>query len=367
MKVLHILNELSFSGAEMMYVSSAKLFKQLGCKLYVVSTSEILGDYSMYFYDVGYVVVQFQYSKSLLGRWDFYQKLSHYIKKEGIDVVHVHRDDVKFIASFCAWFNNIKIICTHHSLYRTHWYSLHYHCIQRWLMTYVFGCIQQSISYSVFVNEKLYFHNETILVNNWYDNQKFFPAVRGEKEYARNKLGISQSSKVVISVGACNDVKRHKDIIEALAFLKQKYPDVCYLHLGDGHKLEEEKSLAKEKGVLNNIIFAGNQLDVRKYLIASDVYVMTSYLEGLSLSTLEAMACGIPTVLYHVPGLCDFNLEMETSIQVEETPEALYVACCEVFDKSNRVYSMVKNAHLLISKRYDMNCNVKQIFELYKV
>ena len=49
MRVLHILDELKFSGAEIMYVAAARQFQDLGCELYVVNTADAMGEYAPFF------------------------------------------------------------------------------------------------------------------------------------------------------------------------------------------------------------------------------------------------------------------------------------------------------------------------------
>lgn len=56
MKVLHILHELKFSGAEIMYVDAASIFQKLGCDLSIVNTANHLGEYAPYFEKAGYKV-----------------------------------------------------------------------------------------------------------------------------------------------------------------------------------------------------------------------------------------------------------------------------------------------------------------------
>ncbi|HFU75310.1 MAG TPA: glycosyltransferase family 1 protein, partial [Arcobacter sp.] len=56
MKVIHILNELKYSGAEIMYVDAASLFQYKGCQLAVVSTAKNVGEFAPKFQEAGYEV-----------------------------------------------------------------------------------------------------------------------------------------------------------------------------------------------------------------------------------------------------------------------------------------------------------------------
>ncbi len=350
----------------MMYVAAAKDFQQLGCQLYVVNTANNLGIYVSHFRDAGYIVLHLPCLNTWFSKCHFCRLIYKYIKKEGIDVIHVHRDDIKFIVAFCAWFCGIRCVCTHHSIYYSNWYSRWYHIILRKISSRVFHCKQQSISRSVYLNERNYYHNDTILVNNWYDKTKFYPASYGEKEDLRRKLNISKDAKVIVSVGSCRELKRHKDIIEAVAIIKKIIPDIYYFHLGEGEMLEEEKRLVSAYELNNSVRFVGNQTDVRKYLVTSDIYVMTSRLEGLSLSTIEAMACGIPTILYNVPGLHDFNMENECSLQVKELPAQLANGCLQLLEDNILAKKLVENALDLVHSKFSMEKNIKEIIALYK-
>ena len=59
---------------------------------------------------------------------------------------------------------------------------------------------------------------------------------------------------------------------------------------------------ARGIGLSGHVFFEGFQTDVRPYLLAGDAFILTSDREGLPLSILEAMACGLPCLVTEVGG-----------------------------------------------------------------
>lgn len=369
MKVLHILNELKFSGAEIMYVDAAPIFQSLGCELFVVNTAENLGEYAFAFEQKGYKVFHVPYPesrKAIAARMAWCSKMIALIKREKIDVVHIHASRLRFCMSYCAWRAGVKVIYTFHNVFMAyHWWSRLYGMMQRQIAKTVFGCKFQTISDSVYRNEKTFWHDKTTLIYNWYNSFRFYPAGVGEKEKVRKELNIPNDSLVIISVGGCSPVKRHTDIIKALPELIKFNHKIIYVHLGNGISLKEEVKLAESLGVANHIRFYGNQTDVRKFLIASDIYVMPSKYEGISLTTIECMACGIPAVLYDVPGLKDFNKETECAILIKEDYHLLAEAIISLFTSKELQLKITSNAKTFVDKYFNIKINAPKIFELY--
>ncbi len=155
--------------------------------------------------------------------------------------------------SFCAWKAGCKSVYTFHNVFRSHWYSYPWHWWLRWCAKHLFGCIFQTISDSVYENERNYYHNNTTKIYNWYGSTRFYPAQANEKQEVRESLNIPQNSLVIVSVGGCSPIKRHTDIIKALPEIIKVLPNTIYLHLGEGISLNEEKALAKELNVEKKI------------------------------------------------------------------------------------------------------------------
>ena len=365
MRVLNVLNELKMSGAEVMYVDAAPIFISLGAELYVLNTSKNLGEYAPLFEKAGYVVLHKYIKNGIINHWRLRHRIISFLKTERFDVVHVHRSDLAWIFAYCCHQLKIPCVYTYHNVFPSNWYSYHLHIFFRWLERSLWSQKQTSISDSVYFHELNYYHNPTLLIYNWWGNNRFFPAEGPEKETIRRKMGISDNAFVLISVGGCSYIKRHHDIIKTLPILKKYFPTLVYLHLGCGDTLDEEIKLARELGVDDCVRFCGNQLDVRSYLVCSDMYIMTSKFEGISLTTIEAMACHIPCILYNVPGLKDFNRDFETSLLISEDIEILAKSIIDLYNNPQKQAFLIKNAHKNIYLKYAMETNARKMFELY--
>jgi glycosyltransferase involved in cell wall biosynthesis len=368
MKVIHILHELKFSGAEIMYVNAAPLFQQKGCELLVLATAADLGEYAPYFEQAGYQVLHKPYPalKNYMSRLIYYYNFAHFIKEKEIDVVHIHSSECMWGMAFAAWIAKKRSVYTFHSVFYSRKITYRYHCLLRWSAKKKFKCKFQSISDSIYEHELKYYHNPTTKIYNWYSNNRFYPALVGEKEKVREELNISSKTFVLISIGGCNSIKRHSEIIKALPLVMSEIPDCIYLHLGKGISEHEEQKLSSELGMETHIQFVGNHRNVRKYLIASDIYLMTSVVEGIPITTIEAMACNIPTILYDVPGLRDFNKEEENSILIPENYNILAKKIIYLFNNPQQALKVAESANQLVHVKFSMENNVEQIFHLYE-
>ena len=72
--------------------------------------------------------------------------------------------------------------------------------------------------------------------------------------------------------------------------------------VGDGPLRTELLEQSQKLGLSDHIFFEGFRAEVLPYLQAANVFILTSRSEGLPLSILEAMACGLPCIVTNVGG-----------------------------------------------------------------
>lgn len=97
-----------------------------------------------------------------------------------------------------------------------------------------------------------------------------------------------EKKKQVIALGRLELVKGHRFLIEAFAGVKDTSWELCVI--GDGSQMAALKQQASNLGISNRVNFKGHQLDFRKELSESQIYVLPSVKEGFPNSLIEAMS-----------------------------------------------------------------------------
>lgn len=143
------------------------------------------------------------------------------------------------------------------------------------------------------------------------DIAKFIPPM--DRNRAKRQVKINPR---YIVIGFCGRIGREKDLptlSKAFRILAKKRRNITLLVVGTGLK-QEEKALMKGK----RIVMAGAKDNVVPYLQAMDIYVLPSLTETTSLSTLEAMSCGLPVVVTRVGYLKRYIKNMTNGIFFEK-------------------------------------------------
>lgn len=139
------------------------------------------------------------------------------------------------------------------------------------------------------------------ILPNGTDLSGFAPATPAERRQAREKLELNVNGPICVSVANFAKVKDVGTVIDAAKLLKDRLPSAQFVLVGDGPLRDELKEQAARLGVLGSVKFVGRQADVRPFLAAADLGVLTSRSEGSSNSVLEYMAVGLPVVLSDIP------------------------------------------------------------------
>jgi glycosyltransferase involved in cell wall biosynthesis len=130
------------------------------------------------------------------------------------------------------------------------------------------------------------------------DPEKFSPEKRSDE--IRTKMGDRDGSPIIFSIRNLEPIYDIETFVRAVPLVLAEIPDVRFVVAGKGSQAEFLKGLAESLNVSSSVVFTGPIPfeEVPKYVASADIYVSTSLSDaGLSASTAEAMASGLPVVI----------------------------------------------------------------------
>ena len=100
----------------------------------------------------------------------------------------------------------------------------------------------------------------------------------------------------IIAVGRLELQKGFDYLLQALAELKSSSKNWGLTILGEGSQRQNLELLCAQLNLTDHVFFAGTVKDVAMFLKQSDLFVLSSRVEGFPLALCEAMACGVPVI-----------------------------------------------------------------------
>lgn len=278
---------------------------------------------------------------------------------DSIDLVHFHLIwfyDKNIIASALKK-AGIPFIITTHGTYSTPHAYTGKRLLAKWL--YEKKYLDMATELHMITREegtglqKYGYHGRIFIAYNGVELEEI-PATRNchyflDKPY-QNKIKL-------IWVGVLREDKNLRSLIKAVALLPNSLREqlVCIL-VGPDYRGNAEKYLAlsRELGCRNNFDYIGPLYGQAKYdaIESADIYVMPSFSEVFSLATLDAMACGKPSL---ITSGCGYNyfIQNDFYVRCEPYPQDIALGLEELFARQSEWIVMGKNARQMVEEEFN--------------
>jgi glycosyltransferase involved in cell wall biosynthesis len=182
----------------------------------------------------------------------------------------------------------------------------------------------------------------------------------------RAELGLEPGVRAIGVVGLLRPQKAHQVLLRAAAVLREDWPQMRVLIVGDGPERERLEGLVDELGLRGTVRFAGLRTDVPDVLGALDIAVCCSDFEGSPLSVLEYMEAGLPVVATEVGGLPDLIEPGVNGLLVApQDPPALAAALAELLSDPDRARAMGARGRERRLAEFDIDVIVGRLEDLY--
>lgn len=262
--------------------------------------------------------------------------LTQILKTKHYDVVHIHGGcDYTFLK--CAKYNNVKtrIVHSHNALIESRssnplyklCRNLYREILNKLYVTEKWACGIEA-GRALWGDRAIRNENVFIMPNAIQTEKYRFK--EGIRHKFRRDLDIENDALVIGTVGRLTYQKNQRFMIKILSRMLQKHSNVYLIMIGDGELEDELKQQAEEYEVDSNIRWLGNRKDVPSILNTLDVFLLTSYYEGLPVVMIEAQANGLPCIVSDVitrecnclSGNRYISLSCEPDIWAREVTEA---------------------------------------------
>jgi glycosyltransferase involved in cell wall biosynthesis len=281
------------------------------------------------------------------------------------DLVHTHGKGAGLYGRLAAWLVGVPAVHTFHGIHYESYSRAGqriYLGLERWLAGLTHTVINVSgTQESEALRLGLARLGRSVVVVNGIDVDE----LAARPASGKAALGLKPDDQVLGCVARFDPVKRHDVLLEALARVAQRHPNVVLLLAGDG---PEKARIDRRAGELKVRVVNPGAIGWQINPYAScDLYVAASSKEGLPLAPLEAMASGLAVVATKVPGHQDVVDDGTTGLLVPpEDHAALAVAIESLLDDPERRRRMGQAGRERVRREFTVHSMVAKTAEVYR-
>lgn len=291
-------------------------------------------------------------------------QIKAYVLKHNIQVIHCHLPWAGIVGRLVGKMTGVPVVYTEHNKWER------YHKLTYFLNKASFSSQQRVIAVSDDVAQSIKKHYKRSaplvqVVLNGINTEKFSNSFSSDKNI-RKELNIPADA-IVIGLACVFRVQKRLLIwLQIAKQLHQQFPNVHFIIAGDGPLRETVFSKAEELQMQSYLHFVGLQPEIRPYLQAMNIFMMSSEFEGLPIALLEAMsmecmpastaAGGIPELIKH---------EKNGLLVPVDQPMSLVETLTPYLEKPEKIHLLAKAARETVERDFSMQQMVNDLEQIY--
>lgn len=226
----------------------------------------------------------------------------------------------------------------------------------------------------VFVSERLRKHfihkfgiseKKSVTIYNGVDTSVFRPK---RNESLRRELGLSSKNVLVGAVGNIRPAKGYHTLLKAAKLVRNKHPECKFAVIGEGSGglLNELYSLRQSLQLEEHFTFLGFRGDIPQIMNNFDIFVLPSISEGFSISTVEAMACGVPVIVTRSGGPEEIIINGQNGIMVERNEEQLADSIMTLIENNDLMKGILTMGHQQAIEKFSLSAMISKYEKIFK-
>jgi glycosyltransferase involved in cell wall biosynthesis len=300
MRVLHVVGESRYGGAATIILGLGHVAQAEGWHVDILTTDPVFQQ-AVKQHGLGLVNLDV-IRREIRPVWDLggLVRLTRYLQKEPYRIVHTHTSKAGFVGRLAARLSGVPVI-----VHTAHGFAFHEDSpvTARRFYSTLERIASRWCDRIVSVSE---FHRTWAIALGMCNPRQIIAIPNGIADIGRNRqvglaelrreMGAEPGDLVVLSMARLAPDKGLEYLIEAATMLPPTGRPIRVVIAGDGPARDQLERLAVSMGATQRVRFLGFREDVGDLLAASDLVVLPSLREGLSIALLEAMAAGKPII-----------------------------------------------------------------------
>ena len=299
MKVLHVTYDMRIGGTEMVIKSLVESSKNTEIDMSIFCIESPLGPWGQELQQEGVIISQFNRRAGF--DWQLIFAIRAHISKNKIDVVHCHQYTPWVYGVMASLFTSAEVIFTEHGRFFPDFGTWKRKIINPILssITADITSISSATKGALIEYENISQEKIEVIYNGIKPLEKLNETATAE---FKRCIGLSSDNLVLGTIARFDPIKNHSMMLSAFASVLESIPNVSLIIVGDGEERANIENKIKKLGIDKNVILTGYQPNPARYMNVFDVFLLSSFSEGTSMTLLEAMSLGKPCVVTDAGG-----------------------------------------------------------------
>lgn len=207
-------------------------------------------------------------------------------------------------------------------------------------------------------------HDHCTVVPNGIDLTAF--ASSKDPETVRISLGLRPCDRIIGTVGRLVAFKGQRYLLEAFSLVRQCYPAITLLVVGDGPERDTLERDSHRLGISDHVRFTGHREDVADLLSVMEIFVLPSLAEHFGRVLLEAMAMKLPIVATDAGGVPEIVENNVTGLLIPPAdPAGLAKAISELLGDPSRARMMGAAGRGRAEQHFEFRMHARRVEAIY--
>jgi len=222
------------------------------------------------------------------------------IKTNKVDIIHCHQYTPWVYGVIAAAFTNTKVIFTEHGRFypdSSTW--------KRKLINPILNLFTDQVTAISKATKQALIEFENIpakSIDVVYNGIAPLMVDQNQVNQLKAELDIPTEHIILGTIARFDPIKNHIMMLKAFSLVLKQMPNTTLVIVGDGEERNNIKSCIKQLNLNDNGLLTGYQTKPQNYLALMDIYLLSSFSEGTSMTLLEAMSLCKPCVATDVGG-----------------------------------------------------------------